>query len=155
MPTIQFTQDQARTLTGVSIETVRHWRKTVAYLSAKTGKMARFSFTDMVGLAVTLELVDSLGVHIGTLRTGVDALFRLLAQIGPASLEGVTVLITKTDAMLYSGDGQGITMSMPAPAVVVPLTPFVRQIQRRMMPAPMGPAQVTLPFLPDMVQREA
>lgn len=58
--TIQFTQDQMRTVTGVSIETVRHWRKIVPYLATKAGKAARFSFADLLGLAVTNELVGSL-----------------------------------------------------------------------------------------------
>ena len=155
VPTIQFTQDQARALTGVSVETIRHWRKTVPYLSAKTGKVARFSFADVVGLAVTLELVSSLGVHTGTLSTGVDALFRLLAQIAPAALDGANVLITKADATLYKDDGRGIMLSLAAPAVVVPLMPFVSQIQCRMMPVAMGPFQVPLPFPPEIVQRKA
>ena len=48
---IHFTQDQMRTLTGVSVETVRHWRKTIPYLATKTGKAARFSFAELLGLA--------------------------------------------------------------------------------------------------------
>src|ERR1035437_393926 len=116
---IQFTQDQVRTLTGVSVETVRHWRKVVAYLSTKTGKAARYSFTDVVGLAVTFEIVNSLGVHIGTVSAGVDALFRLLGQIGPASIDSAIILVTPTDAILCEDDGPGL--SLFAPAVVVPL----------------------------------
>lgn len=157
MPTasiIQFTQDQVRTLTGVSVEAIRHWRKNVAYLSAKTGKVARFTFTDVVGLAVTLEVVNSLGVHIGTVSAGIDALFRLLGQIGPASLDHATILITKADAILYKDDGRG-NVSLSAPAVVVPLAPFVIQIKRRMMPAAIGPSPAAQPFPSEMVQRKA
>jgi hypothetical protein len=51
--TIQFTQEQARTLTDVSVETIRHWRKVVPSLANKPGKSARFTFSDVVGLAVT------------------------------------------------------------------------------------------------------
>ena len=97
---IQFTQEQARTLTGVSVETIRHWRKAIPYLSSKTGKAARFTFADVLGLAVTHELVDSFGVHIASLSAGVDAFFRLLASSGPASLEGAIVFITSTEATL-------------------------------------------------------
>jgi hypothetical protein len=141
--TIQFTQDHVRTLTGVSVEAVRHWRKTVTYLSTKTGKVARFSFTDVVGLAVTSEIVNSLGVHIGTVSSGIDALFRLLNQISPASLDSATVLVTGTDAVLYREDGR--SLSIATPALIVPLAPFVAKIRHQMMPTAMGPYSATQP----------
>jgi len=149
---IQFTQDQVRTLTGVTVETVRHWRKAVAYLSTKTGKVARFSFTDVVGLAVTSEIVNSLGVHIGIVSSGIDALFRLLGQISPASLHSATVLVTRTEAILYKDGGRG--RSIPAPAVIVPLAPFVAKIQQQMMPTAMGPFSATQPSSPK-IRRKA
>src|SRR3569833_451825 len=96
MPTIiaiQYTQDQMRALTGVSVETVRHWRKAVPYMATKTGKAARFSFADLLGLAVTNELVRSQGVHIGTVSSGVDALFRLLADASAQVLDGGVVFV--------------------------------------------------------------
>jgi len=150
---IHFTQDQVRTLTGVSVETVRHWRKAVAYLSTKTGKVARFSFTDVVGLAVTFEIVNSLGVHIGTLRAGIDALFRLLDQIGPTSLDSATVLVTQADAILCKDDGPGLSLS--APAVIVPLAPVVTKIQHRMMPTAMGPSPAVQVLSSQKLQRKA
>ncbi len=150
---IQFTQDQARALTGVSIETVRHWRKTVSYLSAKTGKVARFAFTDVVGLAVTHELVSGFGVHIATLSSGIDALFRLLAKIGPEALNSSIVLITRTDAIIYEDDGRGSATSLVAPALVVPLNPLILEIKRRMMPTVAESNQAILPFPPEVARR--
>lgn len=153
--TIQFTQDQARTLAGVSVETIRHWRKTIPYLSSRTGKAARFAFTDVVGLAVTHELVSSLGVHIATLSAGVDALFRLLAEIGPASLDGAVVLITATEATLCEDDAVPISTSLPTPALLVPLTPLVAKIQRYVLPASVASDQIALPFPPEAVRNRA
>lgn len=150
--TIQFTQDQARTLTGVSVETVRHWRKTIPYLSTRTGKAARFPFTDVVALAITQELVGSLGLHISTLSGGVDALFRLLAKIGPASLEGAVVLITANGATLCEGDYLSMSISIAAPALIVPLTPLVAKIQRQVLPSGVASDQIALPFPPKAVR---
>jgi len=152
---IQFTQDQARTLTGVSVETVRHWRKTIPYLAAKTGKAARFTFADLVGLAVTNTLVSSLGVQIATLNGGVDALFRLLATIGPASLESAVVLITAVDASLYEPGVEGIDRLPSAPALMVPLAPLVASIQRHVMPIAQFSLQAALPFPPKAVRSRA
>ena len=153
--TIQFTQDQARTLTGVSVETVRHWRKAIPYLAAKTGKTARFTYADLVGLAVTDALVGSLGAHIAAVSGGVDALFRLLATVGPTSLDSAIVLVTATDASLYEPIADGIGRLSSAPALTVPLAPLVANIQRHMLPiAPISP-QVALPFPPKSVRSRA
>jgi hypothetical protein len=149
---IQFTQDQVRTLTGVSAESVRHWRKAVPYLSAKTGKMARFSFTDVVGLAVTAEVIRSLGVHIGTVSGGVDSLFRLLGRLGPGALKNATILVTQHDALVYRPEGRGLRLS--GPAVVVPLEPFTTKIQNQMVPTAIGPGSATRP-LAQKVRRKA
>jgi hypothetical protein len=105
---IQYTQDQMRTLTGVSAETVRHWRKTVPYLASKTGKAARFTFADLLGLAVTNELVSSLGVHIATVSVGVDALFRLLSTSGALALNGSVAFVTPTLANLCDIGPEGV-----------------------------------------------
>jgi hypothetical protein len=142
--TIHFTQEQVRSLTGVSPEAFRHWRKAVRYLSAKTGKAARFSFSDVIGLAATVELVNSLGVHIGTLSGGIDALFRLLSQIDPAAFKSGTILVTRTDARLCSDERR--SAALPATAVIVSLQPLVAKIQKQMMPTPIGPASATLPL---------
>lgn len=152
---IQFTQDQTRTLTGVSVETVRHWRKAIPYLSSKTGKAARFSYADLVGLAVTNELVSSFGVHIATLSAGVDALFRLLATSGAVSLDGATVFVTATEATLSDVGAEGIGQVPAKPALMIPLAPLVAKIQRHMLPAMPVSSQTVLPFPPEAIRSRA
>lgn len=153
--TIQFTHDQMRTLTDVSAETMRHWRKTIPYLSSKTGKAARFSFTDLVGLAVTNELVNSFGVHIATVSNGVDALFGLLASSSPALLDGAVALITPTKALLHETGSDGLGRMPATPALVIPLGPFVAKIQQHMLPAIPVSMQSVLPFALKAVRSHA
>lgn len=152
---IQFTQEQARTLTGVSVETIRHWRKAIPYLSSKTGKAARFTFAEVLGVAVTHELVNSFGVHITTLSAGVDALFRLLASSGPASLDGAIVFITSTEAILYEAGAEGTGQLPTKPALVIPLAPLMTRIQRHMLPVMSGSSQAVFPFPPEAVRSRA
>lgn len=152
---IQFTQDQARTLTGVSVETVRHWRKTVPYLSSKTGKAARFTFAELLGLAVAHELVHSFGVHIATLSTSIDELFRMLATSSPALLEGTVVFITATEVTFREVEADGINKVPERPAFMVPLAPLMAGIQRHMLPAMPSVSQKTLPFPPEVVRSRA
>lgn len=151
---IQFTQDQMRALTGVSAETVRHWRKTIPYLASKTGKAARFSFADLLGLAVTHELVNSLGVHIGTVSVGVDVLFRLLSNSTPSILEGVVVLITPTAATLRESANWSIAAAAE-PTVAIALDPLISRLQQNVLPVAPFPSQATLPFLPEAVRSRA
>jgi len=152
---IQFTQDQARTVTGVSSETVRHWRNTIPYLSSKAGKVARFSFADLLGLAVTYELVTSFGVKIATLNVGVDALFRLLATTSPTSLESAVVSITATEATMSDASSDGIDRLPAKSAFVVPLMPLIVKIQRQMLPVTPVSGQTALPFPPEVIRSRA
>lgn len=152
---IQFTQDQTRALTGVSVETVRHWRKTIPYLSSKAGKAARFSFTDLLGLAITNELVNSLGVHIATVSTGVDALFRILATSGPASLDRAVVFVTATEAVLREAGPDGVSQVPAKPALTIPLAPLIARIQQHVLPVIPVSNQTMLPFPPEAIRSKA
>lgn len=144
-----------RALTGVSAETVRHWRKTVPYLASKTGKAARFTFADLLGLAVTNELVSSLGVHIATVSTGVDALFRLLANNGTLALNGVVAFVTPTSAMLRETGPEGTGLAPTQPTLVIPLEPLIVRLQQHMLPLAPAPTQAALPFPPEAIRSQA
>ena len=151
---IQFTQDQMRTLTGVSAETVRHWRKAIPYLAAKTGKAARFSFADLLGLAVTHELVNSLGVHIRTVSVGVDALFRLLSNATTPVLDGGVALITPTEASVRESANLGVSANAE-PTLAIALDPLISRLQRHVLPDAPFPNQATLLFQPEAVRSRA
>ncbi|AKC86330.1 MerR family transcriptional regulator [Pseudoxanthomonas suwonensis] len=144
---IQFTQEQARTLTGVTPETVRHWRKVVPYLSAKTGKAARYSFPELVGLAATNELVKTLGVHIATVSGGVDALFRLLMSGNASAFQETVAVVTADKAALETKIIAG-----EHSALMVPLKPLVSRIQQSMLPALPNTTQTALPFPPKIIR---
>lgn len=152
---IQFTQDQMRTLTGVSAERIRHWRKAIPYLASKTGKAARFSFPDLLGLAVTHQLVSVLGVHIATVSAGVDALFRLLANDNAITLNGAVVLVTPVTASLCDTTLNSIEPLPTEPTLVIPLDPLIVQLQQQMLPVMPPPPQKALPFPPEVVRSRA
>ncbi len=138
-----------RTLTGVSVETLRHWRKTVPYLASKTGKAARFSFADLLGLAVANELVSSLGVHIGSVSAGVDALFNLLASANTPEMDGAIVFITSTTASLHESSSWSAEGLLSQPTLAIPIDPLIARLQKHMLPVMPTPAQAALPFPPN------
>jgi hypothetical protein len=151
---MDFTQDQARNLVGVSVETLRHWRKTIPYLSLRAGKAARFSFTDVVGLAVTKELVCTFGIHIATLSTAVDKMFPLFAEAVPAILDSATVIFSAKEARLFDTRAQAAGLPTQS-AVVIPLAPIVSGIRRQIFPLAAPPQQSALRFPPESVRRQA
>lgn len=149
--TIQFTQEQARDIAQVSPGDVRAWRKTVPYLAAKPGKSARFTFADLVGLAITAELTGTFGVRISDVGQSVDALFRALAEARPPHLEGLTALVQRTTAQLIpTADLTGRLVTEPM--FVVPCDPFLFEISGRMMPLMPSSGQVALPFPPQIMK---
>lgn len=148
--TIQFTQEQARALTGVSVETVRHWRRTIPYLAAKSGKATRFTFADLVGLAAISLMVSSLGVRVTALSDGVDALFRLLGAMNPTSLNDSTILITTSNACVFEPNSDLNLESNPT--LLIALSPLVEIIQRQMLPITPQVQQLELPFPPMAVR---
>ena len=96
VPAIQFTQGQARAITGVSSQALRHWRKLVPYLAKKSGKAARFGFVDLVGIAAIQQIVDNIGVSVGSMQIGIESMLRILAVTRPSELQN-TVLIIGVD----------------------------------------------------------
>lgn len=150
--TIQFTQEQARSLTGVSVETIRHWRKVVPYLGNKLGKAARFSFADLLGLAVTHELISNFGIRITSIGQSIDSLFQILSAARPTSLEGVVAVIsTSATSLVPTAELSGRELSEPI--LVIALDPLVVRLRRQMIPIIPAFEQTTLPFSPRVERR--
>jgi hypothetical protein len=150
--TIRFTQEQVRDIAEVSPGDVRQWRKFVPYLAANSGKAARFTFNDVVGLGLTREFTDSLGVRISEIGPGVDALFRVLAEVRPTHLEGLIALVERASCRLLPIAELG-TQRIAGPVIVAPCDPILAKISVRMMPISAGSNQTTLPFSPHAVRR--
>lgn len=143
--TIQFTQEQARAISRVSPGDLRAWRKAVPYLAGKPGKSARFTFADLVGLAITVELTDGFGVRISDIGGGVDALFQALAEALPPDLEGLAALVQRDTARLIPASDLTVRL-VTKPLFIVPCDPVLLEISARMMPLVPSSRQVALPF---------
>jgi hypothetical protein len=124
----------------------------VPYLAQRSGKSARFSFADLLALSVTYELIQNMGMSIGTMHAGVDVLFRLLAQSKPSTYIDGVLILTATTARLARGD-QPLKCDAFASAVVIPCRPFVRAVHERVLPGVSEDKQRNLPFAPRAVRR--
>ena len=148
---MQFTQQQARTLAGVSLGDLRQWRKGIGYLSENSGKAARFSFNDLIALAVVAELTDACGVQIRMLGTGLDSLFRRLVEVPPTQLQGLYAAISHDETYLFTID-EIRKSSFSKSCIVVPVDPLIEKIKLQMLPFSSGPSQTALPFPPHAVK---
>jgi len=148
---ILFTQEQARTLSRVSAGDLRHWRKSVPYLAEKPGKSARFTFADILGLAITRDVIGAFGVHITAIGKGIDMLFRLLADARPSQLPVLLVLVGADYAALQSAEDLA-GRKLGRPALIVPCDRLIAGIRDQMIPFASPSDQAPLPFPPQVVK---
>jgi hypothetical protein len=149
---IQFTQDQARNITGISGETLRHWRKNIPYLAEKSGKSARFSYSDIVCLAATAQIIKTFGISIGAIGPTLDPVFRKLAELRASLLSNHAILIKESDALICRIDDiAGLDIS--APLLVIPLAPLMVNLRDSLLPGFFSEPQRQrqIPFAPQTI----
>ena len=148
---IQFTQDQTRTITGISCETLRHWRKNIPYLAEKSGKAARFSFSDLICLASTAQAINDFGASISNIGPMIDSIFRKLAESRPAMLQNQAIIIKKTNATICHLN-EIATLDFSAPIMVIPLAQLTDSMQQCLLPELSNEQQLEIPFTPQSVR---
>lgn len=151
---IHFTQEQVRALACVTPGEIRQWRKVVPCLAAKPGKSARFTFSDLVALAITGSLTRDMGARIGEIASGIDRLFVALSTARPTNLEGLIAVVGRDSADVVSATDLN-PHRLTQPVFVVPCDIVVKDIRARMLPVTMNDQQAPLPFAPVAVGTRA
>ena len=147
---IQFTQEQARAITGVSSQALRHWREVVPYLAKKSGKAARFGFADLVGIAAIQQLVENIGVSVGSVQLGIESMLCILAVTRPSELQNAVIVIGVDTAEVRRMDElSGLRQS--APMLLVPCNPLLEKMRGYVLPELTINPQLNLPFPPQAV----
>jgi hypothetical protein len=149
--TIQFTQEQVRTLTGITHGDLRHWRHHVPYLAAKAGKSARFTFTDLVGLAAIGEVVTVFGVQISAVAKQVDQLFSLFSETKASGLQRVVAVIEADGARLLSWPDD-LDQLGRGPILLVRCDALIKRLAQQMLPTGAPIEQPLLPFPPRAIR---
>lgn len=144
-----YTQEQARSVTGIGQEALRHWRKYVPYLASRSGKSARFSFGDLVALAVTKEATDGLGISISRIHEGIESLFHAFAE-QKVILPGTSALL-QSNVTLLATAGTQLSELGQTPAALVPLDPIIEQLRSKFLNGLRLPPQSVLPFFAEAV----
>lgn len=153
-----FTQAQVRLAVGLSIETIRHWRKTLPVLRSRSGRAAMFSFGDLVALASLRCLAADLGIGIGELTHASTDVFDYCNRISWLRDTGAYLVIGPRPGQHAAGTGElranlihgELTPAVTGPSIVIPLEAIVERL-RSFLFAEMSPGldrQAWLPFPP-------
>ena len=144
---MRYTQSQVRELLDLPIQTYRYWARTVPHLRCRAGKGSPFTTGDILGLALTKRACDSLGIAIGSVSTGLDAMFRTLdSGPWPMGLDCHLVL-SATSAVFVAPLSPEACAGMGEVTLVIPCTSIMDGLRSRLLPH--GPdATVLQPGLP-------
>lgn len=130
---------------------MRAWRKVANYLTDKSGKAARFTFADILGLATTRQIAGDFHVRISDIGSSLDALFRALSETRPSDLEHSVVLIDAQTARLIPGSDLRAKLLKDA-TFVVPCAQLIHDLSQRVVSPDPASLQAALPFAPQIVK---
>ena len=162
-----FTLAQLREAVGLSVTTYRHWQETLPILAKRTGRMARFSFGDLVALAVLRCAVDDIGLKISQFTTSADVLFtrcNALTWVGQTDAHAITGPdhdrtrstgrrdVVDHRVMVVRGD---VSASITRASVVIPLDPIAEGLRSLLFGFSTGARerQASLPFPPVSIDK--
>jgi len=99
---VKLSPHQVRAVLGVNEQTLRYWKRTYPELSGRRGYGPCYSFSEVLVLLITKQLVDKLGVDVSKLAPIAEALFvvcrespRFLTQAGePVWIDIETMKLT-------------------------------------------------------------
>lgn len=156
---MNFTQAQARQVIGLSVETFRHWRKTIPHLGARQGRQAKLSFGDLVALSTLRSLIDDLGLSIGQfIQTG-DNFFDACNRVAWVETTGAYALIVPIDQaessrqrrhpvpVSVSIEFHNILDAITRASIVIPLDPIAHALRVSLLGTAVGAAEKQ-PWLP-------
>lgn len=150
---MQFTPEQAREMAELGPETLRHWRKAVPYLSAKKGKAARFTFAEIVGLAVLRHASGCFGIQVSFVSVAIDEMFVALCRYPTLNDNGLHIRLTTEEARVV--DGRDLSSDECKPAILVPLSPIVEKLNQRILPTFTVAPQRAFSFPGGSIRRQA
>jgi len=144
---MRYTPGQLRDLVGISQETLRHWRATLAPLQGTRGHGPSFKTGEVLAAAAVKTIVEECGVSVRLLKGAAPALFAVCAHPDWELLSRGRVAL-----QLRSGAAQLLDEGEPAPAaptlILIAMGPIVARLRQALLNVAPEEDQVTLRFPP-------
>lgn len=147
---MRYTQEQTREIVGLSVETLRHWRHVVPYLRSKTGKAARYTFSDLICLSVVREVTNA-GIPISGIAGGVNELFKLISKTFLQNLRGKFIALNLNNAVIVS-ESSWHEVAEKSVTIIVSCDFILIRLQNELYPVIEIQSQRMLPFPPKAVK---
>jgi hypothetical protein len=162
---MRYTQAQIRDVLGVTVETIRHWRKVMQPLQERTGRSATFTFGDLLALGVIHRLTAGLDMAVSNLQPAALTLFTICNEVDWTRPDARFLVLTRRLGSVGEGfeapmidlvDAASLGQAVDAQAVaaVIPLGQIVEQLRAHLVADPDHEvSQHPLPFPPLALKR--
>lgn len=124
---MRYTQSQIRSLTSISVDDFKTWRKIIPALAGHKGHSPTFTPGDVVALAIVADLVRDFGIRVGTVADQFDRLFIACRGRSWLSLESCVVVVQVDGIRLVNADIHRVPQERTT--IAVPCAPIISRLQ--------------------------
>jgi hypothetical protein len=144
---MRYTPSQVRQAVGITQETLRHWRKSLASLSGLKGHAPAFRPSQLLGLAVVRSLIEDAGIGVRHLVAVEQEIFSIChASTWQHLARGCLVMTPKLAEVRFALEAAvGHETEL---AIVVPLKPIVDRLREALLEVSPDDMQQSLAFPP-------
>lgn len=119
-------------VTGITIQTLRHWRQVLPPLKGRRGRTPCYSAGDLLALKVLDAWAHGLGAKVSRLASSASSLFALCAEEPWARIEQSLVLLDlETD--VWALVSLEVDTRCPRGAIVLPIGEYARELSERLI----------------------
>lgn len=149
---LRLTPQQVAEVAQLSDQTLRHWRSVLPPLAGLNGYTPCFTPGDALALLVVRHLVKAMGISVGTLVGASTDLFSICRNTSWPHLADHHLLIQVEQGSVILLTSQP---DLEAPAILVPMRPFAKQLQAAWASSLPALEQLPLQFGAAVVPRSA
>lgn len=146
---LKLTPQQVANIAELSDQTLRHWRHVLPPLAGLNGYTPCFAPSDALALLIVRHFVKVMGISVSALATVSTGLFSLCRNTSWPQLSDRHLLVN-----IERGDVSLLTpeLNIDSPAIIVPMRPFLEQLQSAWANSFPAEEQLSLQFPAMIVQ---
>ena len=125
---VRYTPGQMRSAVGISQQTYRHWKKTLAPMRREAGHSPCFTAGDLIAVAVLRVLASDFAIRVSALSTIAESLFDDCNTAPWPVLERGKFVVELTSGRLQFLPELDHVSGL-SPVLIIPLRPMIEQLR--------------------------